>query len=225
MTRSYFITGTDTGVGKTIVTSSIARALTLRGLDVGVMKPVESGCANIGGAPSPQDALALKEASGSTDPIEDICPYRLPLPLSPHLAARLAGVEVDFGVILRGYGKLSARHGIMLVEGAGGVLTPLTDELTVADLAVELGLPVIIVTDSKLGVINHTLLTIEAVQRRGLEVGAVILNRASEAADPSVEHNPAEIKRKTGLLVYDFPHVKNKAPGQVAGGLADSLFG
>lgn len=225
MTRSYFITGTDTGVGKTVVTSSIARGLRLRGLDVGVMKPVESGCVDKDGSPVPADALALKEASGATDAIEEICPYRLSLPLSPHLAARMAGAEVDFGVILSVYGKLSARHGIMLVEGAGGLLTPLTDELTVADLAVKLGLPVIIVADSRLGVINHALLTIEAVQRRGLEVGAVILNRASGAADLSVEHNSAEIKRKTGLPVYDFPHVKNKAPGQVAGGLIECLFG
>ncbi|HXI10948.1 MAG TPA: dethiobiotin synthase, partial [Thermodesulfobacteriota bacterium] len=153
------------------------------------------------------------------------CPYRLSLPLSPHLAARMAGVEVDFGVILSVYGKLSARHGIMLVEGAGGLLTPLTDELTVADLAVKLQLPVIIVADSRLGVINHALLTIEAVQRRGLEAGAVILNRVFEAADQSVEHNSAEIKRMTRLPVYDFPHLKNKAPGQVAGGLVDCLFG
>ena len=225
MNRSYFITATDTGAGKTIVTSSIARALRLRGVDVGVMKPVESGCVDKDGALVPEDALALKEASGSTDSIEEICPYRLPLPLSPHLAARRAGVEIDFGALLSGFRKLSGRHDLMLVEGAGGLLTPLTDELTIADLAMKLQLPVIIVAASKLGVINHTLLTIEAVQRRGLEVGAVILNRASGAADLSAGHNSAEIKRKTGLPVYDFPHVKKKARGLASRGLLDRLFG
>lgn len=225
MNCSYFITGTDTGAGKTFVASSIARALRLRGVDVGVMKPVESGCAVIGGATTPLDALALKEASSSADALEDICPYRLALPLSPHLAARLSGVRIDFEIIKNAFRKLSDRHGLMLVEGAGGLLTPLTDELTVADLAAALKLPLIIVAQSKLGVINHTLLTVEAARNRGLKVAAIVLNELPEATDRSIEYNSGEIKRITGLPVFGLPGAKKEVPGQVAGDLLDRLFG
>lgn len=225
MNHSYFITATDTGAGKTFVASSIARALRLKGVDVGVMKPVESGCVDKDGTLVPDDALALKEASGSSDSLEDICPYRFAPPLSPHLAARLSGVSVDFEVIKNAFLKLSKRHGLMLVEGAGGLLAPLTDELTVADLAAALNLPLIIVAQSKLGVINHTLLTIEAARSRGLKVAAIVLNEGPGGTDPSVEFNSGEIKRMTGLPVFDLFGEKKEVPGRKAGDLLNCLFG
>jgi dethiobiotin synthetase len=224
MSRSYFITATDTGAGKTFAATSIARALKLKGVDVGVMKPVESGCREIDGSLVPEDAVALKAASASEDTIEEICPYRLSQPLSPHLAARLSGIRIDFEVIKSGYQKLSARHALMLVEGAGGLLTPLTDELTVADLVVALRLPVIIAATSKLGVINHALLTVEAARNRGIEVRAIVLNGNPDASDGSIKYNSKEIERITGLHVFDFPRAKKEAPGLVAGGLLDCLF-
>ncbi|MBI5468215.1 MAG: dethiobiotin synthase [Deltaproteobacteria bacterium] len=224
MSRSYFITATDTGAGKTFVSSSIARALRLKGVDVGVMKPVESGCAEIDGSLVPEDAVALKAASCSADAIEEICPYRLSQPISPHLAARLSGVKIDFEVIKSGYRKLSARHGLMLVEGAGGLLAPLTDDKTVADLVVALRLPVIIAATSKLGVINHTLLTVEAARNRGIEVRAIILNGNSEASDGSMKYNSKEIERITGLRVFDFPRAKKEAPDLTVEGLIACLF-
>ncbi len=224
MSRSYFITATDTGAGKTFVASSIARALRLKGVDVGVMKPVESGCAVIDGSLVPEDAVALKAASASADTIEEICPYRLSQPLSPHLAARLSGVKIDFEVIKSGYRELSARHELMLVEGAGGLLAPLTDDKTVADLVIALGLPVIIAATSRLGVINHTLLTVEAARNRGIEVRAIILNGNSEAVDGSMKYNSKEIERITGLRVFDFPRAKKEAPDLTAGGLLACLF-
>lgn len=224
MNYSYFITATDTGAGKTLVASSIARALRLKGRDVGVMKPVESGCVDKDGTLEPDDALTLKEASSSADSIEDICPYRLALPLSPHLAARLSGVRIDFEVIKSAFRKLSDRHGVMLVEGAGGLLTPLTDELTVADLAATLGLPLVIVAPSRLGVINHTLLTVEAARARGLEVASVILNELPDT-DQSTEFNSGEIRRVTGLPVFDLSGEKKEVPCQVAGDLLEFLFG
>lgn len=224
MSRSYFITATDTGAGKTFAASLIARALRLKGADVGVMKPVESGCREIDGSLVPEDAVALKAASASGDAIEDICPYRLSQPLSPHLAARLSGVRIDFEVIKSGYRKLSARHELMLVEGAGGLLTPLTDDKTVADLIVALRLPVIIAATSKLGVINHTLLTVEAARNRGIEVRAIILNGDPEASDGSMKYNSKEIERMTSLHVFDFPRAKKEAPGLAAGGLIACLF-
>lgn len=224
MSRSYFITATDTGAGKTFAASLIARALKLKGVDVGVMKPVESGCREIDGSLVPEDAVALKAASSSADAIEEICPYRLSQPLSPHLAARLSEVKIDFEVIKSGYRKLSARHELMLVEGAGGLLAPLTDDKTVADLVVALRLPVIIAAASKLGVINHTLLTVEAARNRGIEVRAIILNGNSEAVDGSMKYNSKEIERITGLHVFDFSRAKKEAPDLTAGGLLDCLF-
>lgn len=224
MNYSYFITATDTGAGKTFVASSIARALRLKGVDVGVMKPVESGCTGIDGSLVPEDAVALKAASSSEDAIEEICPYRLSQPISPHLAARLSGVRIDFEVIKSGYRKLSSRHEIMLVEGAGGLLAPLTDDKTVADLVVALRLPVIIAATSKLGVINHALLTVEAARNRGIEVRAIILNGNSEASDGSTKYNSKEIERITGLRVFDFPRAKKEAPDLTAVGLIDCLF-
>ncbi|MBI5586862.1 MAG: dethiobiotin synthase [Deltaproteobacteria bacterium] len=224
MTRSCFITATDTGAGKTFVAASIARALRLKGADVGVMKPVESGCAEIDGALVPEDALTLKEASGSADPIEAICPYRFAPALSPHLAARISGSEIDFAALKNVYLELSVRHDLMLVEGAGGLLAPLTDDKTVADLAAALRLPIIIVATSRLGVINHTLLTVEAAGKRGIEVRAIILNDNSHAADESMKHNAKEIERRTGLLVFEFPRAKNEAPDLAEGGLIKSLF-
>lgn len=224
MTRSCFITATDTGAGKTFVAAAIARALRTKGVAVGVMKPVESGCAERDGALVPGDALILKEASGSADPIEAICPYRFAPALSPHLAARISGSGIDFAALKNVYLELSARHDLMLVEGAGGLLAPLTEGETVADLVALLRLPLIIVAPSKLGVINHALLTVEAAQKRGLEVGAVVLNGVSAAADPSTEYNSKEIKRMTGLPVFEIPHAKKNTPGLAAGGILDRLF-
>jgi len=224
LTRSYFITATDTGAGKTFVASSIARALRLKGVDIGVMKPVESGCPVVDGMLVPADAMTLKEASGSADPIDEICPYRFSQALSPHLAARFFGVEIDFEVILNEYRKLSLKHSIMLVEGAGGLLAPLTDRLTMAELAAELDLPLIIVAPSKLGVINHTLMTVEAAQRRGLRIAAVVVNEICEFPDDSSAYNPSEISRITGLPVFDFKRAKKEVPGLQAGDLLDTLF-
>lgn len=221
---SYFITATDTGAGKTFVASALAKALKNRGIDAGVMKPVESGCAPVEGKLVPEDAEALKKASGSTDPLGMICPYMFKEPLSPHLAARLSGTEVDLDEIKRVYIELSKRHEVMIVEGAGGILAPLTDAKTVADLALLLALPVIIVAPSRLGVINHTLLTIEAARSRGLDVRAVVLNNTSPAIDESMKFNLTELRRLTSLPVFELPYAKKEAPDLAVGGLVTSLF-
>lgn len=225
MGLSYFITGTDTAVGKTFVAAALSRALKKAGVDVGVMKPVESGCPEKESTLIPEDAFALKEASGSTDPIEQICPYRFSQPLSPHLASRLSGVVIDLSLIKERYTELSGRHELMLVEGAGGLLAPLTEDKTVADLALLLRLPLIIVASSRLGVINHTLLTIEAAKGRGIEVKAVILNDCNRSFDESMKYNSAELERLTRLRVFEFPHAKKDAPFRVEEGLLKSLFG
>lgn len=201
MSRVFFITGTDTNVGKTFVATFIARSLKAKGIDVGVMKPVETGCAEEDGSLVPADAVALKKAAGSNDPLDLINPYRFAPPLSPNIAARLSGVEIDLNRIESAFKKLSAAHEIMLIEGAGGLLVPLNNDSTMADLALRLGSQLLIVAPSRLGVINQTLLTCECARARGLEVAGVLLNNPSlKSNDASIKYNRSEIERYAPVL-------------------------
>jgi dethiobiotin synthetase len=207
--RGLFVTGTDTGVGKTEVACALVSGARAAGLDVGAMKPAESGLA----PGQPGDAERLRQAAGGGDPIELVCPYRFGPPLAPAVAARLAGVEISLPRILEAARTLAARHAALVVEGAGGLLVPLTASQTYADLAVALGLPVLVVARAGLGTVNHTALTLEALRARGLSVRGVILNRSGpEGDDPSVAHNAAEIERLTGAPVLDtLPHLRDIA--------------
>ncbi len=201
--RGLFVTGTDTGVGKTEVSCALLSGARAAGLDVAAMKPAESGVTP--GAPT--DAGRLAAAAGAGDDPALVCPYRFDAPLAPAVAARLDGVEVRLEVILDAARALAARHAALLVEGAGGLLVPLTERATYADLAVALGLPVLVVARAGLGTVNHTALTVEALRARGLAVAGVILNRAAAVDDPSVPHNAAEIERLTGARVLaSLPH-------------------
>jgi len=210
MGKAFFITGTDTGVGKTFVAAAAARALRTRGLDVGVMKPVETGCAAAGGGLAPADAARLIEASGTADPVEAVCPYRFAPALSPHLAARLAGVEIDPGLVKKTLDRLAATHDVTLVEGAGGLMAPLAPGLTTADLVRDLAVPLVIVAADRLGVLSHTLLTVECAGGRGIEVAGIVLNSPLPShtgpADESPAHNLAELRALTGLPVFSIPY-------------------
>lgn len=181
MGQGLFITGTDTGVGKTAVTAGLARLLSRRGRPVGVMKPVASGCRRDARGWRCDDTDALVAAAGVDEPFARVTPVAFAEPLSPHMAARLVGRPVDRATlrsrILPAYEALAARYNPLLVEGVGGVLVPLADDWTVADLAVELALPVLVVAADRLGVISHTLLTLEALRTRNLSVAGVVLNR------------------------------------------------
>ena len=170
----FFVTGTDTGVGKTVVACALVRAMRERGLDVGAMKPIETGV----GEDGPLDAQALREAAGSVDPLDDVCPQRFALPAAPTVAAAAEEGAVDRDAIRAAFDRLRARHDWLVVEGAGGLLVPAAEELTMADLARELGLPLLIVARGALGTINHTLLTVEAVERRGLPLAGVVISHA-----------------------------------------------
>lgn len=227
MSRSYFITGTGTGVGKTFVTAGLARAARDNGDEVGVMKPVETGCNEEGGILVPRDAVALKEASLSPTPLDTINPYRFALPLAPYLAARAAGTKIDPALIKARYGGIAASHDFTLVEGAGGLLVPITQDMVMADLAALLGLPLLIVAASRLGVINHAALTAECAARRGLEVAGIILNNTTEPGTPGMELNMAEIERVTGVAVLaEIPFsggMKKDAPFR-EGGVFEKLY-
>jgi dethiobiotin synthetase len=195
--RGLFVTGTDTGVGKTEVACALVAGWRARGLDVGVMKPAQSGVED----GEPTDADRLREAAGGADPLALVCPYSLRAPLAPAVAARLEGVEISLPHLVACAGELARRHQALVVEGAGGLLVPLTESHTYADLAAALGFPVLLVARAGLGTVNHAALTCEALRARGIAVAGVVLNRATAAADPSEPHNAGEIERLTGVRV------------------------
>ena len=218
--RGLFVTGTDTGVGKTEVATALVAGWRARGLDVGAMKPAQSGVED--GLPT--DADRLREAAGGTDPAGLVCPYSFRAPLAPAVAARFEGVHVSLAHVLACAAELARRHAALVVEGAGGLLVPLTDRETYADLAVALGMPVLLVARAGLGTVNHTALTCEALRARGLVVAGVILNRALPGVDPSEPHNVSAIERLTGARVLaSLPHEPD--PGLRSRLLPDRLAG
>jgi dethiobiotin synthetase len=171
--RGLFVTATDTGVGKTIVASAIAATLAAHRERVAVFKPAVTGLAEVQG-PLPDHELLLASARSQQAP-NDVAPYRFDPPVSPHLAAELADVPVRPERILAAAARAAAHADALIVEGVGGLLVPLSPSYLVRDLAVDLGLPLVIVARPGLGTINHTLLSLEAARAAGLEVAAVVL--------------------------------------------------
>lgn len=205
MNAGCFITGTDTGVGKTVVAAALARCLTQRGINVGVMKPVETGCVSEHGCLS--DAARLCTAAGALDSIDTVSPYRLTAPLAPLAAARLSGVTIDLDRIRAAFKRLSSAHTFVVVEGVGGVLVPITDDLDLRDVIVGLGLPAVVVGRAALGGINHALLTIEALQRRQIEIVGVVLNQpaggpVSTSDRLQVESTVQVLRERGGVRVF-----------------------
>ena len=189
MGTGIFITGTDTGVGKTLVACGLAALLKESGYRVGVMKPAETGCEEKDGKLFPQDAYYLKEASGCADSLECICPYRLRASLAPSVAAEREGVKIDIDRIAKLYSEISSAHDITIVEGAGGLLVPILPHYTYADLAKLLKLPVLVVAANRLGAINHLLLTLEHASCRGLRVLGYVLNQGASESSLAAETN------------------------------------
>ena len=194
-----FVTGTDTGVGKTFVTCGLTALLSARGRKVGVMKPVETGCEVRDHKLYPADAQRLRRVSGTTLPVEVVCPYRFAPPLAPEVAAAMAGVLVDRVEILACYERIASQHEITLVEGAGGLLVPLAAHYSFADLVRDLGLPLIVVVASRLGAINHTLLTLHCARSMGLQIRGYILNQAAPPRDLASQTNGQALARATDV--------------------------
>lgn len=193
-----FITGTDTGVGKTVITAALAGALKDQGWDVGVMKPVQSGL--VEGMDS--DADLLIRAAAVSDPRDQIVPYSFQAAFAPMVAAELEGKQVQQQVITRAYRELALKHRLMLVEGAGGLMVPLAGDLLVANLIRELNLPLLIVARPNLGTINHTLLTVLAAKSMGMTVAGVIINGYnSKQAGVAEKTAPEIITRFSGVPV------------------------
>ena len=199
MGSGIFITGTDTGVGKTFFACGLAALLKKSGYKVGVMKPVETGCVEGGGKLVPQDAAALKEVSGCELPLEQICPYRFREPLAPSVAAEREAIRIDIDYLMSGYGEISETHDITIVEGAGGLLVPLLPSYTYADFAKVLKLPVIVVAENKLGMVNHLLLTLEHASCKGLSVLGYVLNQIESHPSLAAETNREALVSLTGV--------------------------
>lgn len=191
-----FITGTDTEVGKTYVAALIARILRAAGHRVGVYKPAASGCRQQQNALVSDDALRLWEAAGRPGELDRVCPQRFQAPLAPHLAAEAEGKQLDSDLLRTGLEYWQARSDVILVEGAGGLMSPLGQQEYVADLAYDFGFPLIVVSRNALGTINQTLQTLIAAAtfRDGLDIAGVVLNNpAPRNDDPSIATNRQQL--------------------------------
>ena len=193
--RGLFIPGTDTGVGKTHIACEIVRELRTAGHRVGAFKPACSGATiDTTSRPHWDDIDRLRGALGDDISVDRICPQRFLAPLAPPVAARQEKRSVDLDAILRGLNAWRLDCDIVIVEGAGGLLCPLTDKLTMADLAAQLGFPLLIVSRLGLGTINHTLLTVEVARQRGLSLAGILFNEPTPmTADVSSATNADEV--------------------------------
>lgn len=202
--RGLFITGTDTGVGKTYVAALIARQLCAEGRRVGVYKPVASGCQWQGGTLVADDAVALWEAAGRPGPLEMVCPQRFVAPLAPHRAAEQEGKRVDRELLRTGLNPWLEQSEIVIVEGAGGYLSPLTETDFVADLACDFGFPLVIVSKNVLGTINQTLQTVMVAgsYRGSVPIAGIVLNALdAQLDDASLQTNRADIENRSTTRV------------------------
>ncbi|MET0291322.1 MAG: dethiobiotin synthase [Steroidobacteraceae bacterium] len=189
--RSAFIAGTDTGIGKTWIAQRLIRAMVAQGFRVAAMKPIAAGADLTADGLRNEDALALMQASNVEAPYALVNPVCLPLATSPHLAARAAGVRIDPQAVRVAYDALVHRADVVVAEGAGGWLAPIGDgpDETMQDIAMALGLPVVLVVGLRLGCISHALLTQDAILRSGLEFSGWIANAGFAGADPDFDRD------------------------------------
>ncbi len=194
MRKGVFITGTDTEVGKTLIAGGLARLFSNMGINVGVMKPVETGGEYKKGKLVGKDTEYLIRMSKIQDTYSHINPYILQHPLAPYVAAKLEGKKIYKKKILASFRNLTNKYDFLIVEGCGGFLVPITSNYMISDLAGDMKLPVIVVARAELGSINHTLLTLDYARRSGLKVIGIIINRTSRNIQISEKTNPQTIK-------------------------------
>ncbi len=221
-----FITGTDTGVGKTFVAAALARALREQGVDVGVMKPIETGCRLRQGKFYPADGALLRQTAGVRDALDLVTPVRFRLPLAPYAADVQEGKSVNLRLVDQAFRTLRKRHSFLLVEGIGGLLVPIRRDYSVLDLIQRIGLPVLVVARLGLGTINHTLLTVHRLREAKVPVAGVFLNRTTAGRKtPAERTNPATLRRLLHLPVWEGefasvqPHLSRKVMNSILNGL------
>jgi dethiobiotin synthetase len=198
--RGVFVTGTDTEVGKSVLAASLCAALAARGERVAAFKPVVTGLEEEAGEFG-RDHELLASAANSGQTPDDVAPYRFGPPVSPHLAAELAGVTIEPAELV----AAARAHELVVCEGVGGLLVPITPGYLVRDLAVDLGLPVVIAARPGLGTINHSLLTVEAARAAGLQVAGVVMTPWPEAPTPMQRSNRASVEQLGRVAVSGLP--------------------
>lgn len=222
--RGIFVTGTDTEIGKTFVSTVIIEAARRQGLKVGVMKPIASGAVRTAAGLRNDDALALMAAAGETD-YEQTNPYCFEPPISPHLAAAEAGVTLDLELIRRQVAERAPKFDLLVVEGAGGWRAPLDAKQSIADLAGLLGFPVVLVVGLRLGCLNHAALSLESIRSRGVPYAGWVGN----AIDPNMARRDQNLATLVGLLgsppLGVLPHGPDEGTRAIAGNtLIDRLL-
>ena len=216
MAKGILITGTDTGVGKTMVGCALGFAMKVRGLRVGVMKPAETGCVEQAGELMPADAIALRASASAIHPLEIICPYRYRSPLAPAAAADAdAMTPPDHDRIVSLFQRIAADSDVVLVEGAGGIAVPLAWNFNYADLAAALRLDLILVVANRLGCLNATMLSLDYVACRNLRVAGYILNDAEQVDSAAARTNAASLRRLTSVPALGSVRYKEPLPLEI----------
>lgn len=225
--KGFFITGTDTGVGKTIITAALIKAAKFLCLSACGMKPIETGCLKSESKVKssklkvkeevliPSDGMFLKEIAGTNDSIDLVTPIRFQNSLAPFPASEIEGITVDIDKIKKAYSELSKKYNAIFVEGIGGLLVPIKKDYSLLDLARDFGLPIIVVSRPGLGTINHTMLTVNYAIKEGLTVAGIIINHSQPTEGSLAEEtNPEVIKQlSTVPLLGIFPYLKKLDAG------------
>ncbi|MGI0027754.1 MAG: dethiobiotin synthase [Nitrosopumilaceae archaeon] len=207
--KAYFITGTDTGVGKTSITAGLAGSMRKSGINVGVMKPIATGYPNKTGFKS-SDVAKLVEASSVKDPENLINPVFLPFPTSPYDATKLLELSVDMSLIFEQFKKLSSLHEIVLVEGIGGIMTPITKNFFIADMIKKMGIETIIVTRATIGTLNHTVMTCKMCKDYGIRIRGLVINNFDEKGTPAEKNAPSTLYELTNIpILGTIPFIKD----------------
>ncbi len=209
--QGLFITGTDTGVGKTVVTAAILAHFLHQGKKAGVMKPIETGVDSECSSPANSDALFLMQCGGIEDALAEICPVRLKPAASPFQAALIENRSIQLETILSAYKKLSGQYDWMLVEGIGGVRVPITRDYGVVELIRDLGLPALVVARYQLGTLNHTLMTLDTLKQNGIPVRGVVFCQTEPGAPDAIEQDqPRLVEELSGTQILGtFPYIDN----------------
>ncbi len=221
MTQAYFITGTDTGVGKTFISCALLHAFAAQGQRVVGMKPVAAGCHQQHGKLVSEDVEQLQVASNVALPTDWINPYAFEPPIAPHIAAAQAGVEISIAEILQRFAQLQQHADTVIVEGVGGFCVPLNDHENTADLAAQLDLPVIMVVGLRLGCLNHALLTAQAIKNKGLRLAGWVANHINHNFNQEMDESAQNIsglqRRLDAPLLCAMPYHPSLAPAACAG--------
>jgi len=206
--KGIFVTGTDTGVGKTLFAAGLVRLALSRGVAVKVLKPVETGCLIRSGMLFPEDGAFLVEASGNRVSLDECTPFRFSLPASPYRAAALEGKRLFASDLVEHVLTAAETADLTVVEGAGGLMAPIDDNFMMIDLIERLGYPVILVARTRLGTINHTLLSVEALDRRGIKLVGIVLSQSTPDRGPEEEYTLGDVERFVGdIPVVVLPYV------------------